>query len=103
MALLLREDHRLRRLRVDMQLEQIGPRVVADDVEVAPRNGDPLEVDLRVEDAQGLAQRSRNDLAAWGDDDRIARVDPFVRVGKELLLAGNGVGDVASLEGAAAA
>src|SRR5712691_11887243 len=52
MALLLREDHRLRRLGVDVQLEQVRPRVVADDVEVAPRHCDPLEVDLRVQDTQ---------------------------------------------------
>src|SRR5258706_13454372 len=38
MALLLREDYRLRRLRVDVQPEQVRPRVVADDVESAPRD-----------------------------------------------------------------
>src|SRR5260221_3656081 len=38
-----------------------------------------------------------------GDDDRIARVDPFVRVWEQLCLAGESVGDVAPLEGAAAA
>src|SRR6266852_2933255 len=91
MALLLREDHRLPRLGVDMQLEQVRSRVVADDVESAPRDSDPLEVDLRVQDTQGLAQRPGNDLAARGDDGRIARVDPLVRVGKELLLAADGV------------
>src|SRR6266853_1723361 len=103
MALLLREEHRLRRLDVDMQLEQVRARVVADDIEIAPRDCDPLEVDLRVEDAQCLAQRPGNDLAPRGDDDRIARVDPLVRVGKQLRLAGDGVRDVAPLEGAAAA
>src|SRR5258705_5899738 len=103
MALLLREDHRLGRLGVDVQLEQVGPRVVADDVEVAPRHCDPLEVDLRVQDTQGLAQWPGNDLAARGDDDRIARVDPFVRAWEQLCLAGESVGDVAPLEGAAAA
>src|SRR5207244_1007712 len=41
-TLLLRKGHRLRRLGVDMQLEQVRPRVVADDVEVAPRHRDPL-------------------------------------------------------------
>src|SRR5882672_5748994 len=103
MALLLREDHRLRRLDVDVQLEQVRTRVVADDVEAAPRHGDPLQVDLRVQDAQCFAQWPGNDLAARGDDDRIARVDPFVRVWKQLRLAGESVGDVAPLEGAAAA
>src|SRR5882762_11892024 len=92
--LLLREDHRLRRLGVDVQLEQVWTRVVADDVESAPCDCDPLEVDLRVQDTQGLAQRPGNDLAARGDDDGIARVDPFVRVGKQLRLAGDGVRNV---------
>src|SRR5260370_15844771 len=81
-ALLLREDHRPRRLGVDMQLEQVRPRIVADDVDIAPRDCDPLKVDLRVQTTQRLAQRSGNDLAARGHDDRIARVDPFVQVAK---------------------
>src|SRR5260221_5324890 len=38
-----------------------------------------------------------------GDDDRIARVDAFVGVWEQLCLAGESVGDVAPLEGAAAA
>src|SRR6266853_4879093 len=76
---------------------------MTDDVQAAPRRRDPLEIDLCVEDAQGLAQRPGNDLAPRGDDDRIARVDPLVRVGKQLRLAGDRVRDVAPREGAAAA
>src|SRR5258707_7142106 len=86
-ALLLREDHRLRRLGVDMQLEQVRPRVVADDVESAPCHRDPLQVDLRGQDTQGLAHRSGNDLSTRGAAARPARPAPPVRAREEHARA----------------
>src|SRR5882672_10446869 len=95
-------DWSLRRA-VESQLEQIGPRVVADDVEAAARHADALEIDFGVEDAALLVQRPRDHFPAGRDDDRVAGIDPFLRVAEEFRHPWNGVADVARLECAAAA
>src|SRR6185369_14476046 len=58
------EDHRLGRLRIHMQLEQVRTGVVAHHVQVAPRHADLLQLDVGIQDALRVVQRPGNDLAA---------------------------------------
>src|SRR5882672_10412204 len=97
------ERYRSQRLVVDVQLEQIRPRIVADHIEAAPRHAHPAEIDIGIKNATFLVQRTRHDLAARRNDHRVARIDPFVGIAKELALAWDVVRDVAPLESKAAA
>src|SRR5258708_12978786 len=65
---------------VDVELEHVGPRIVAGDVEAAPGDAAARGVHLGVQDSGLFRQRPGLDLAPRRDDDRVARIDPLVRI-----------------------
>src|ERR1700688_4315378 len=79
-AALGKTDRRLR-LPVNVQLKDIGPRVMSGDIDAAPCGRDGIDLDLCQQRARGLAHRAGDNGAAGRDNDRVAFVDPFVRVG----------------------
>src|SRR6185369_8591661 len=65
------------RRAIDVQLEDVGPCVVAADVQVPFRRASGLEIDLGVEDLFPAFDRSRDDLAVRCHDRATARIDPL--------------------------
>jgi creatinine amidohydrolase/Fe(II)-dependent formamide hydrolase-like protein len=57
-----------------MQLKDVWPRIVTDDIQTAPSNPDAFQINVRVPDPEFVMQRACQGLASWSDYNRIARV-----------------------------
>ena len=88
---------------VDGEAEDVRAAVVAGDVEGTVRGRDAGWLDVREQQTVLFVERAGHDLAAGRDNDGVARIQPLVRVRKQLPAAGEPGGHIAGAKGAARA
>ena len=86
------------RSSMDPQLEDVGARVVASDIQLPSRADQLMGLHVCVEDSFFLLQRPGDDLTIRVDNQAQSRVDPTLHIAQICLLEIHPVGDVVLVE-----